>query len=142
MAERHFTPKQVRGARERQGILVERSGSGSNMLSTWRLPIGAQVTAAPDDKNMSKPDIGGDETLPTEGEQRRHQARMEAFTGHGIDAHTARRVADALVLRDRAGLPAMGSCAECQCVSLNCCPTAPRQAIDIHECWYRRQWTP
>ena len=147
MAARQFTPKQVRGARERQGILVERSGSGANMQSTWRLPLDlndAETTVhecRPGDGNLKKPDIRGESAYSAHEQQRRY-ARIQAFTSRGIDALTANALADALVTRDRAGMPATGSCAECQCVSLNCCPTTPRPAIEIHECWYRRQCTP
>lgn len=167
MTALQFTPKQVRRARERQGIVVERSGNGADMHSTWRLPDD------PDDENNSAvaaafPDVGADVPLHgryygacgdapctsdapamrraaaclNEGERRRHQSRVAAFTARGIDALMAWQVADALVARDRDGLRATGSCAECQCPALNSCPTVPRPAAEIHECWHRRQCTP
>jgi hypothetical protein len=75
----------------------------------------------------------------TVSEQHRHQVRIEAFRARGLDDLTASQVADALVGRDRAGLRATGSCAECQCIQLRTCPTSPRPVIEIHECWYRRK---
>jgi len=96
----------------------------------------------PGDENPTKPHPRRDEIDWTEHAQRRHQAQAAAFKGQCIDAQTAKSVADALVTRDRAGMLATGSCVECQCVSLNCCPTTPRPAIEIHECWFRRQCTP
>ena len=38
MALRQFSPKQARTAREKQNIIIERAGSGTDMRSTWRLP--------------------------------------------------------------------------------------------------------
>lgn len=163
MATWQFTPKQVRRARERQGIMVERSGNGAAMHSTWRLP-----DIAHDNKNTAAAAglsgcgaVGLRLSLPsavagsapctemqwpdahrTEGEQRRHQARVAAFIKRGIDARTAGNLADALVARDRDGLRGIGSCAECQCAELKNCPTTPRPVAEVHLCWYRRQCTP
>lgn len=147
MAEQHFTPKQVRNARERLGIVAERSGNGADMRSTWRLPGAAEGKVlgrgdgdAPcaDDAPALHPHALG----RTADETRRHQARVEAFTTRGTDAATAGEVADALVARDRQGLRATGSCAECHCFLSRTCPTSPRPVTEIHECWYRRQCTP
>ena len=38
MALRQFSPKQTRTAREKQNVIIERAGSGTDMRSTWRLP--------------------------------------------------------------------------------------------------------
>ena len=137
LAEKGFTPKQVRGARERLGLVVARSGNGANMSSMWRLPGDDGAPGAGD-----APDIHQRAPGLTLGELRRHHARVVAFAARGLDAQVAGRVADALVGRDRGGLRATGSCAECACVPLRICPTAPRPAIEIHECWSRRQCTP
>jgi hypothetical protein len=96
----------------------------------------------PGDENPTKPHPRRDEIDRTGHEQRRHQAQVAAFKGQGIDVQTAKSVADAPVTLDRAGMLATGSSVECQCVSLNCCPTTPRPAIEIHECWLRRHCTP
>ena len=78
----------------------------------------------------------------TNAEQHRHQARVDAFTTRGLAATDARKLADSLVERDRDGLRATGSCAECQCVELKACPTTPRPTLEIHQCWYMRRCTP
>lgn len=145
MAAQHFTPKQVRNARERLGVVVERSGNGADMRSTWRLPAGAATVALRAVHAPCTSDApAAKRTTPAhmEGERRRHQARVEAFMLRGMNASTARQVADTLMERDSAGLRAVGSCAECQCVQLRTCPTKPRPVIEIHECWFRRQCTP
>ena len=145
MAEQQFTPKQVRRARELQGIEIERSGNGADMHSTWRLPVGAadvMLGSAIAARTTDAPAMHRAAAGMKEGERRRHQSRVSAFTARGIDALTAWQVADALVVRDSHGLRASGSCAECQCVQLRICPTTPRPVIEIHECWYRRQCTP
>lgn len=149
MAERQFTPKQVRHARERLGVLAERSGNGSRMRSTWRLPGGGAVLALGADGGEPDPadpacsaSRSAIATALTEGERSRHRARFVAFTRQGMDATEAHSVANALVARDRSKQRAAGSCAECQCLALKTCPTKPRPAAEIHECWYRRQCTP
>ena len=38
MVARQFSPKQARTAREKQNVIIERAGSGTDMRSTWRLP--------------------------------------------------------------------------------------------------------
>jgi hypothetical protein len=145
MAARHFSPKQVRNARERLGVVALRSGNGADMRSTWRLPAGAS-SVAPGALDAT---CTNDAPAPhryaacrTADQKRRHQARVEAFTGRSMDASTARQVANALVARDSDGLRAFGSCAECQCVELRICPTRPKPVTEIHQCWFRRQCTP
>ena len=39
LAARGFTPKQVRGARERQGVVMGRDGFGPETRTTWRMPM-------------------------------------------------------------------------------------------------------
>lgn len=151
LAALQFTPKQARRAREQLGVLTERAGNGKAMHSTWRLPDG-KATAARNGRNpgaANHPEQGtpaGQHLQPpadvSEGEQRRHRARVAAFLALGHDTTTASAVADALVARDRAGRPAEGSCAECQNLARRQCPATPRPAIEIHECWARRQGTP
>lgn len=157
-----FTTKQVRRARERQGVLIERAGNGLAMRSTWRLP-GAEVAAltvaatgtagaaalpplgpalAPCGFPAPSPARHHPSAMLAEGEQRRHAARVRAFMGQGHDEATARCVADALVERDRRGEPGAGSCAECQNIALGSCPATPRPVIEVHGCWARRQCTP
>jgi hypothetical protein len=131
MAKRQFTPKQVRNARERLGILAERSGNGADMRTTWRLPNGSEGVAT-----------GADGAVCDEGRSRLHRARLGAFILNGMTVTEARALADALIERDRHAMPAMGSCAECQCIALKSCPTSPRPAAEVHVCWYRRQCTP
>lgn len=145
MSAQQFTPKQVRRARERQGVLIERSGNGADMHSTWRLPGNtAAVAAGVGDTPRTSDAPVAQRTTPAhiEGDRRRHLARVDAFMLRGMSASTARQVADALMERDSTGLRAVGSCAECQCVDLESCPATPRPVIEIHECWCRRQCTP
>ena len=151
MAERHFTPKQVRIARERLGVLAERSGNGASMRTAWRLLGGGDggdkasevesvtTLADPACGRASRPTTA---MSLTTGEHSRHRARFAAFTQQGMNATQAHAVADALVNRDRRGERAVGSCAECQCLPLNTCPSTPQPPVEIHECWYRRQCTP
>jgi len=40
-----FTPKQIRRAREQEGVVIERAGNGRAMRSTWRLSIPAAIPA-------------------------------------------------------------------------------------------------
>lgn len=145
MAEQQFTPKQVRLARERQGVLIERSGNGADMHSTWRMPgdvagVASGVGDAP--RASDAPAMHHPASAQTDGERRRHSARIDAFRLRGMDARAASALADALVVRDRDGLRAVGSCAECQNVELQQCPATPRPAIEVHECWFMRQCTP
>lgn len=151
MAERRFTPKQVRTARERLGVLAERSGNGASMRTAWRLPGGSdeggeasslESVTTPVDPACCSASGPATETPLTTGEHSRHRARFAAFMRQGMNDIQAQAVADALVVRDRRGERAVGSCAECQCLQLNTCPSTPRPAVEIHECWYRRQCTP
>ena len=155
MAARQFTPKQVRRARERLGVVVARAGQGRTMHSSWSLPaaaaccVGSVTGCAGGDVD---PPVDHDEAralatsrqapLMSDCEQRRHAARVTAFLGRGLDTQLASLVADALVLRDRDGLPAMGSCAECQNLEGQQCPSSPRPTTEVHVCWFRRQCTP
>ena len=43
MKAESFTDKVIRGARERIGVIVKRSGFGSKMTSYWKLPDGMPV---------------------------------------------------------------------------------------------------
>lgn len=145
MAEQHFTPKQVRNARERLGIVAERSGNGADMRSTWRLPYGipsAESATGDAPGTIDAPEMLHSAPAPDDGERRLHRARVGAFIAEGLDALTACELADKLVARDRGSLRAVGSCAECQNLALRQCPVIPRPVIEIHECWYRRQGTP
>jgi putative DNA primase/helicase len=45
MRSNGFSPKQIRTARERNGVVVERSGFGKDMKSYWKLPQGAVMPA-------------------------------------------------------------------------------------------------
>ena len=144
MVDREFSPKQVRRARERQGILAERAGRGKTMHTIWRLPDPG-LEAAPE----SLPAIEvrfvapvGNPASATDEEHRRHGARVAAFIEGGLDALVAVKVADKLVARDREGSRAVGSCAECQSLALRQCPVTPRPVIEVHQCWYRRQGSP
>ena len=40
-----FTPKQIRRARELEGVVIERAGNGRAMRSTWRLSVSAAIPA-------------------------------------------------------------------------------------------------
>jgi hypothetical protein len=78
----------------------------------------------------------------TDAERHRHRARIEVFTARGITIEGAGAVADALVARDRDGLPGVGSCAECQAFVRHQCPAAPRPAAEVHLCWHMRRDAP
>lgn len=155
LAAQGFTAKQLRRARERQGILIERAGNGLAMHSTWRLPDAAATAPAvtatrplvprPSEQTpfpASTPACPQSVTLMADGEQCRHAARVRAFMSLGQGEATAHQVADALVERDRRGEHGTGSGAECQNPALGNCPTAPRPVIEAHGCWAGRQCTP
>lgn len=186
MADNGLTPKQVRGARERLGVVVQRAGSGAAMHSAWSLPptepnicpaegtnqidgafmpdgdalaseaAGSIPNVSPARARGTQPVVNQDAVLVgrqvraqararegcTDAEQRLHRARVEAFVGRGITIDIATEVADALLLADREGRPAVGSCAQCQNLLRGTCPVTPKPAVEIHECWYRRQDVP
>lgn len=170
MATREFTPKQVRRAREKQGIVVRRSGSGVAMHSIWELPsldsaeprvevIRAHRRApSAHSARPAKPTKG---MLPshqaeqsrdqrsdkpcaelTDAEHQRLEARIDVFTQRGLDLDSARKLADELVERDRSDKRATGSCIECQALAHRDCPAVPRPPVEIHQCWYLRKDTP
>jgi hypothetical protein len=135
----------VRACRERGIPVIVRQVRATSVRATVRTD---SPPAAP---SVSKPALHPEVTESqaqfslidlTDVEQRRMAARVDAFMAQGIRAHDARKLADALVARDRDGLRATGSCAECQCVELGICPTVPRPVAEIHQCWYMRRCTP
>ena len=166
-----YSTKQVRRARESQGVVVRRSGWRAAMRTTWELSI----AAAP--AGQAQPLIGaqGEEaTARTRGEMHaaqigagsggaegglerhldepeadlseaeldRMDGRIAAFLRRGLGVDEARHVARALVDRDRGSVHALGSCIECQAFERQDCPVVPQPAIEIHQCWYRRAATP
>ena len=162
MAAMQFTPKQVRGARERLNVVARRAGSGKTMHTTWELPpvpaSAEPVTEAAHPEvlhhqgtfvsgglvdQLGKPDA----QHLSDGEQRRADRRSEYFRTKGMTGHQASRLALLLATdRDRAGVR-LTSCAECQ--NLNdrgeCraeregCAIAPRGAFELWHCYLARQ---
>lgn len=59
MAIRQFSEKQTRTAREKQGVVIERAGSGLAMHSTWHLPgVTADAAALTADNTRCTPSDG------------------------------------------------------------------------------------
>lgn len=155
-----ITPKQARGARVKLGVVVERSGSGRQMRSTWRLPPAAPAapaTPAPDVPaelpeqedlpSTSRPDATPPDSDPaalTDGEQARIERRITVFVERGMGHDDAADLAVTLVLkRDRTGRPDAGSsCIECQNLARGTCPTQPRPIAEVHVCWFARHDAP
>jgi hypothetical protein len=169
LERRGATPKQIRRAREKLGVTVQRFGFGNTMRSTWSLPdaiagassadagrtVGggrqlrratarrsapvSQERPAAEAPILPRPDAHVAGGL-TEAEANRMAARIEAFKARGLHPDAAARLALDLVLnRDRDTVHAKGSCIECQ-VSHECSRVRPPQVI--HQCWLRRQDTP
>ena len=159
LVEHGFTPKQIRGARERLQVVVSRAGSGKAMHSTWALPLSEQAPppAVIDASDQCKqpataqPPAGPapesvDALLPHE--EALVVRRTLAFVARGdLSGHAARELATTLVLkRDRAG-ERSGSCVECQnlvrpgvCVAAAAGHTAgPRELTEVWLCWLARR---
>jgi hypothetical protein len=139
MAASGYSAKQVRRARERQGVVARRSGCRGEMRSTWELPRVTAPEARGDDRHEGDGQRHLDERGSlSEAERARLHGRIAAFIRRGLGADEARNVANALVVRDRGNVQAVGSCIECQAFERLECPAVPRPAIEIHQCWYRR----
>lgn len=152
-----FPPRFPRCRPVAQHALQQQAGSPRchRKLSPWCLPAtrGIPVKVRQVDARRVRIQPVRGEAQPVEGlpppsapcltdaEHRRHQARVDVFTARGLVVTDARKLADALLDRDRGGLRATGSCVECQCVELKDCPTTPRPALQIHPCWYMRRCT-
>lgn len=162
MAALQFTPKQVRGARERLNVVARRAGSGRAMHTTWELPSAPAATEPvteaahrfvprQDATSMSadRVDQHGGQGAPqlSEGEQRRVAWRTEYFKTKGLTGDQAGRLAVLIATeRDREGRQ-VTSCAECQ--NLNdrgeCraaregCAVAPRDVFELWHCYLARQ---
>lgn len=156
-----FTPKQVRGARERLKVVARRAGSGRAMHTTWELPSASALakpetetetrfvprqsaTSASADRldQLARPDG----TQLSEGEHRRVARRIEHFKTKGLTGGQASRLALLLALeRDRAGRH-VTSCAECQnfndrgeCRAVReGCSVAPRGVFELWNCYLVR----
>lgn len=135
--------KQIRSARERVGVVIERKGYGRSMRSFWALPcIGDVTTRAPpgprDEAVVSPPAplelaalVQPDGLVPFAGT--RMARRVEFFRARGLGQVEARDLARALEARDLAGSTVV-SCAECQCwVQRAWCPSV-RPASGLHAC--------
>ena len=172
LAARGFTAKQVRGARERQGIVAVRGGFGQATRTTWRLPSpppvptdalgGRQVRKAAvrvqvrtgarelgaELANPCDPWIAQDSTGQqppadaTLAELARLAGRVEVFQRRGSNPAEARDVALRLLASDRENRHALGSCAQCHTWRQGDCQLTPLPVTTIHVCWFRRTETP
>ena len=171
LAARGFTAKQVRRARERQGVVMARDGFGPATRTTWRMPM---LPPAPTDalggrpvratlrtqvrtparhagsrvRNPEVPKIAQDSTGQqppadaTLAELARLAGRVEVFHLRGINPAEARDVALRLLAADRENLHALGSCAQCHSWRQGDCHLTPLPVTTIHVCWFRRSETP
>jgi hypothetical protein len=147
------SPKQIRSARERLGLVIVRQGNGRAMRSFWALPaINELATATPpvhQDTKSAQPAVPG---APDQGDgvqfdgrsaavspaDSRVTRRVEFFQARGLGQVEAHDLATALEARDQAGGTAV-SCAECQCwVQPAWCSTR-RPAIELHACTSSRR---
>ena len=76
-----FTTKQIRRAREREGVVIERAGSGRAMRSTWRLSVPAAIPAL--DEMLTFVKAGATAS------QRSARARQTATVATKVAAETA-----------------------------------------------------
>lgn len=155
-----LTPKQLRRARERLGVVVERSGSGKSMRSVWRLPeAGERVgeSAAPRSASRPRNVLDTSAAKPpsvvapavatdplTELESSRVARRISVFMTRGVDQDKATSLALKLVYeRDRTGRHDVGgSCIECQSYVRRECIVGPKALDAIHYCLYMRHDSP
>ena len=172
LADRSFTAKQVRRARERQGVVMARDGFGPATRTTWRMPMlppaptpapgGRQVRKAPvrvqvrtgtrelgaELANPCDPWIAQDSTGQqppadaTLAELARLAGRVEVFQRRGSNPAEARDVALRLLASDRENRHALGSCAQCHSWRQGDCQLTPLPVTTIHVCWFRRTETP
>jgi hypothetical protein len=152
-----FSPKRIRSARERIGVVISRSGHGASMRSTWALAshsddqrglktllINADASS-PDALRRTKASDrfgerqGRDGVALNPGEERRVSSRILRFTARGVELALAQELAMGLVLcRDRIGSRDV-SCAECQNFTvIRGCSVAAFSggARDVSEHWY------
>lgn len=144
-----ITPKMLRVARERLGVVIRRSGNGVRMRSTWSLPVGSrEVPGEPpafSTRRMKSPSGGRSAAAGpgfTEAEQGRISRRIAFFMRKGLTEVAAHELAIHLVLeRDRHGSRA-GSCIECQNWrpdGQRPCSEGQRALTEIWNCsWARR----
>ena len=159
LADRSFTAKQVRRARERQGVVVDRQGFGAVTQTTWRLPLGPSASTHALDgdhvragarntgKTLRKPKIPEASTAQpapaaTSAEVARMAGRIEAFQHRGVAAQEAEDIAGRLLSADRENRHALGSCVQCWSWRQGECPLTPKPIAEIHFCWLRRLETP
>lgn len=146
------TPKRLRSARERLGVIVRRSGNRRLMRATWSLPsalgLGYGSTSADhpygtrSQGDQSKP---REEPIYSSGELLRISRRIPYLIAKGIDDVAAHDLAVHLVIaRDRLGARS-GSCIECQNwrpVGQRPCSEGQRQPVEIWDCSWRRHDAP
>lgn len=155
-----LTPKQLRRARERLGVVVERSGSGKSMRSVWRLPEAGERLdggADPDRSRRAREAKSQGAAKPpsvvapvlatdalTEWESSRVARRISVFMTRGVDHDKATSLALKLVHeRDRTGRHDVGgSCIECQSYVRRECIVGPKALDAIHYCLYMRHDSP
>jgi hypothetical protein len=136
-----FTPKQIRGARERLGVAVTRHGFGKAAGSTWSLPSSpepgnrhtaeGEAVARPDDLPQQSPLARAETHAP------RHTRRVEFFVRAGMSAGEAAGLATLCDQRDGNGSRRV-SCAECQnSTRLEWCAVV-RSFQELHRCDFAR----
>ena len=172
LAARGFTAKQVRRARERQGVVMARDGFGPATRTTWRMPmLPPAPTPAPGGRQVRKAavrvhvrtgtrELGAELANPcdpwiaqdstgqqppadaTLAELARLAGRVEVFQRRGSNPAEARDVALRLLASDRENRHALGSCAQCHSWRQGDCQLTPLPVTTIHVCWFRRTETP
>lgn len=151
MAEQGLTPKQVRRARERLQVVIERRGHGAQMRSTWRLPDGGMggavgATEAPPPAR-AMPDIQQPAVVvdaapaPPVGAGPRFSRRIAFFAARGLTISEAGELAHALDVRDLTA-DRRGSCAECAAWMHRDWCGRRRPAAELHECDSARRDAP
>lgn len=147
-----ITPKMLRVARERLGVVIRRSGNGVRMRSTWSLPVESQKARgrplAVSMRGMEQPtgepsDAAG--LSFADAERGRISRRIAFFMWKGLTKVAAHELAIHLLLeRDRHGSRA-GSCIECQNwrpEGQRPCSEGQRQPGEIWDCSWRRHDAP
>lgn len=128
--------KQIRSARERLGVVIERQGNGRSMRSFWALPGASEPPAdtpsreAPEDRDGVRVEEPG---APAPAAPSRVARRLEFFQARGLGQLEAHDLAVSLEARDKVGGTVV-SCAECQCWVQRAWCSLRRPAIELHVC--------
>lgn len=126
--------KQIRSARERLGVVIERQGNGRSMRSFWALPGASEPPADTRSSGAPRDGVRVEEPgAPVPAAPSRVARRLEFFQARGLGQLEAHDLAVLLEARDKAGGTVV-SCVECQCWVQRAWCSLRRPAIELHVC--------